>query len=160
MKIKTAELQGAALDWAVAKAQGLEEILVFGRTRPTDRGWIEVRFNPEPKARTARFDPSVNWSLGGPLLDVANITLIRANDEYGVDSRGFTTCERIPQWFAECDPCVGHDVCTSYEWEHMDPTFMIDEEDGFYGPTPLVAICRCFVASKLGEEVDVPEELL
>ena len=28
------------------------------------------------------------------------------------------------------------------------------------GPTPLVAAMRCFVASKLGDEVDVPEELV
>lgn len=29
-----------------------------------------------------------------------------------------------------------------------------------YGPTPLIAAMRCFVASRLGEEVDIPEELL
>jgi hypothetical protein len=29
-----------------------------------------------------------------------------------------------------------------------------------YGPTPLIAAMRCFVASRLGDEVDVPEELL
>mgnify|MGYP002683391514 CR=1 FL=1 len=29
----------------------------------------------------------------------------------------------------------------------------------FCGPTPLIAAMRCFVASKLGDEVDVPEEL-
>lgn len=28
-----------------------------------------------------------------------------------------------------------------------------------FGPTPLIAAMRCFVASKLGEEVDVPDEL-
>ena len=29
-----------------------------------------------------------------------------------------------------------------------------------YGPTPLIAAMRCFVANKLGDKVDVPEELL
>ena len=29
-----------------------------------------------------------------------------------------------------------------------------------YGDTPLVAAMRCYVASKLGEEIDVPEALL
>ena len=29
-----------------------------------------------------------------------------------------------------------------------------------YGPTMLIAAMRCYVASKLGEEIDVPEELL
>ncbi len=28
-----------------------------------------------------------------------------------------------------------------------------------YGPTPLIAACRCYVASKLGDEVEVPGEL-
>lgn len=28
-----------------------------------------------------------------------------------------------------------------------------------FGPTPLIAAMRCYVASKLGEEVEVPEEL-
>ena len=29
-----------------------------------------------------------------------------------------------------------------------------------YGPTPLIAAMRCYVASKLGDEVDVPDELV
>jgi hypothetical protein len=28
------------------------------------------------------------------------------------------------------------------------------------GPTPLIAVMRCYVASKLGDTVDIPEELL
>ena len=28
-----------------------------------------------------------------------------------------------------------------------------------YGPTPLIAAMRCFVASKLGESINLPEEL-
>lgn len=30
----------------------------------------------------------------------------------------------------------------------------------FYGPTPLIAAMRCYVASKLGDEVKVPDELV
>jgi hypothetical protein len=41
--------------------------------------------------------------------------------------------------------CAAHDSC---EWAYYD------------GPTPLIAAMRCYVASKLGEEVDVPDELL
>lgn len=29
-----------------------------------------------------------------------------------------------------------------------------------YGPTPLVAAMRCFLSSKLGNEVEVPDELM
>ncbi len=42
------------------------------------------------------------------------------------------------------------------EWEAMI-------KGGFftsYGSTPLIAAMRCYVASKLGEEVEVPDELI
>ena len=29
-----------------------------------------------------------------------------------------------------------------------------------YGPTPLIAAMRCYVASKLGDEVEIPKELI
>ena len=29
----------------------------------------------------------------------------------------------------------------------------------FIGPTPLIAAMRCYVASKLGDDVEIPEEL-
>lgn len=29
-----------------------------------------------------------------------------------------------------------------------------------FGPTPLIAAMRCYIASKLGDEVEIPEELL
>jgi hypothetical protein len=34
-----------------------------------------------------------------------------------------------------------------------------DKTEFSYGPTALVAAMRCYVASKLGDDVDVPEEL-
>ena len=43
------------------------------------------------------------------------------------------------------------------EWEAIHPTQMHNES---YGTTPLIAAMRCFVASKLGDEVDVPDEIL
>ena len=35
----------------------------------------------------------------------------------------------------------------------------MENTKGYRGPTPLVAAMRCFVASKLGEEVEVPDAL-
>ena len=40
-------------------------------------------------------------------------------------------------------------------WKHG-----ADEGHFSVGPTPLVAAMRCYVASKLGDEVEIPEELL
>ena len=37
----------------------------------------------------------------------------------------------------------------------------LDSPNGFwFGPTPLIAAMRCYVASRLGKTVEVPEELL
>lgn len=37
----------------------------------------------------------------------------------------------------------------------------LDAPHGFYfGPTPLIAAMRCYVASQGGEEVEIPKELL
>ena len=39
-------------------------------------------------------------------------------------------------------------------WTAERPGFSAD------GPTPLIAAMRCYVASKLGEEIDIPTELM
>ena len=128
--MKTADLIGPALDWAVAKVQGYAEVKIFGRTQPSDRGWVEVRFNPEPKAMTARFDPSENWEQGGPIIDEM------MEGEF---------------FFMEND---GNDNC------HVAYSTTAHSNFHGYGPTPLIAAMRCVVASRLGDEVDVPEKLL
>lgn len=38
--------------------------------------------------------------------------------------------------------------------------FKADGVFGFDSPTPLIAAMRCYVASKLGAEVEIPEELI
>lgn len=51
-------------------------------------------------------------------------------------------------------------VTNSHEWSAE-----LFQDDGIrvkhlrYGPTPLIAAMRCYVASKLGNDVDVPEGL-
>lgn len=35
-----------------------------------------------------------------------------------------------------------------------------DTEEGMQGPTILIAAMRCYVASKFGEEVEIPDELM
>lgn len=110
MKINTSELQGPALDWAVAKCEGYVGVALQERTG-TD--W---------------YSPSTNWAQGGPIIEREGINL----DNY----------EKNPRWSA---------------W-----TPAPDRESGeaqAYGPTPLIAAMRCYVASKLGNEVNVPEEL-
>ena len=44
--------------------------------------------------------------------------------------------------------------CAHYQFGQTPGNFK-----GSYGETPLIAAMRCYVASKLGDEVEVPEEL-
>jgi hypothetical protein len=102
--MKTSELTGAALDWAVAKCEGAV--------------WAVWRFKERHAVGEMRY--STSWSQGGPLIEREGIDTYQS----GV-------------WVAEMD-------C-----KHTTE-----------GPTPLIAAMRCYVASKLGDEVDIPEELV
>lgn len=48
-----------------------------------------------------------------------------------------------------------YDCWTAHKYDDRieDESYTLD------GPTPLIAAMRCYVASQLGDEVDVPEEL-
>lgn len=83
------------------------------------------------------FRPSTNWSQGGPIIEREKIDV-----QYDKD-RVFDPDEKIERWFA------------SKPFEVIPDAYWVE-----YGPTPLIAAMRCYVASKLGDEVEIPEELL
>lgn len=66
-EVKTADLVGEQLAWAVGKAEGLDVLLappIYGNP------WrVFVRYTGEVTIRDVRFDPHENWAVGGPLLD-------------------------------------------------------------------------------------------
>lgn len=93
--MKTSELQGAALDWAVTQCEQFVEDV---------------------------FEPSENWADGGPIIEREKIGL---------------KCHSDGTWEASHPECL--------YWKR--------------GETPLVAAMRCYVASKLGDEIEIPEEL-
>lgn len=75
VEVKTAELAGAALDWAVAMAEGWESY------RP-EAGWIKSQFQkrvvgPIPVFGDlhTHYSPSTEWAHGGTLIDKYNIWL-------------------------------------------------------------------------------------
>ena len=113
--MKTSELTGAALDWAVAKCAGYRLDLV-----------------PEES-----YTPSTDWAQGGPIIEREKFTVMYDDD-----------------WkYDPTDP------------EDNGERWMADNGDSYYNPTqygatPLIAAMRCYVASKLGEDVSIPEELL
>ena len=108
--MKTSELTGAALDYAVAKCEG--------RRIESPSGGV---YWPE----LCHFSPSTTWLQCGVIIGR----------------------ERI-----QVSPHSHHWSATLI---HTDRGMVISQ----CGDTPLIAVCRCYVASKLGDEVEIPEEL-
>jgi hypothetical protein len=115
--MKTSELTGPALDWAVAKCEGL----TVNQLGSID--FINAFGRPQTKA-VSKY--STDWSQGGPIIELDLI-------ELSIDGKSIDGM-----------------------WVAKSP----DYYKTYSGPTPLISAMRCYVASKLGDEVDVPEELV
>src|SRR5574340_1171468 len=131
--MKTSELSGPALDWAVGQCPGEWPVLIYlGHVflREGEREVVEDHATVLLWQRSERWSPSTDWAQGGPIIERERLHLCPVID---VDDKGY-------KWGA---------------WVDVPPF-----RDKWFGPTPLVAAMRCYVASKFGDEVDVPEELL
>lgn len=114
MKVKTSELAGPALEWAVARCKGIEWEL----------GDLDAReYGPG-------FKPSTTWADGGPIIEREGIEVKKGN----------------PLYFPK-----GNEDGDFYE-----PLWLAGKQ---HGQTPLIAAMRYYVASKLGDEIEIPEEL-
>lgn len=139
MKVKTAELSGGALDWAVAIAEGWEP------NRPHDgqlkRGESYILVSDRTVDRRFRrfwYSPSTDWSQCGLLIEQYKLSLY-LHSEYEINGEGVYDI-----YEAGCSADWFVDATTP------DPV----------STDPKVAICRAVVASKLGDEVDIPDELM
>lgn len=83
IEVKTAELIGPALDWAVAKSIGAYrgEYLVCEGGEPWP-AWIFPEWFPV-KATTGAFSPSENWDQGGPLIAAHRVSVIYSDETCG-----------------------------------------------------------------------------
>lgn len=123
--MKTCELTGAALDWAVAKAEYGEEY--------EDISLLD--FVLDPQYGMDAFEPSTNWSQGGPIIEREQISVRYSGGQW------------IAEWWADNSGMT------------KNPAQRFTHNRYMSGPTPLIAAMRCFVDSKCGESVNVPEEL-
>jgi hypothetical protein len=84
-----------------------------------------------PSTGNQHLHPSTDWSQGGPIIEREKI-----------DLNHYRLADKTAMW--EASGSIGAKGA-GYRYA--------------VGPTPLIAAMRCYVASKLGEEVEVPEEL-
>lgn len=129
--MKVSELSYPALDWAVCKASG------FGEDQ------FSVTYNPSTSA---------DYSL--PIIFREGISTIFCGYDTKKDPDSWATAWAAVAGRQEMEECYD-------EWgEHWGKVYQIPVDVCYYGPNPLVAGMRCYVASELGDEVEVPEELL
>lgn len=136
--MRTADLIGPALDWAVAKCEGVENPVYDFAPAPGDKDFDPDKdysdfFYISGPTKQGPFNPSENWSQGGPIIERERIVI---DTEHGDPWRARFGRARIT-----FDGRAHH-------YHHQD------------GPTPLIAAMRCFAVSRLGEDVEIPEELL
>lgn len=66
IEVKTADLAGEALGWAVGIAEGLDLILVPPEYSNPWR--VFARYQGQATESTKRYNPWEDWALGGPLI--------------------------------------------------------------------------------------------
>jgi hypothetical protein len=113
--MKTSDLIGPTLAWAVAECEGFKYVHVF-------HGDIVQIMVSNKKNESHYFNPTENWAQGGPIIE---------------------------REFIRLDSAVKGNWRASIWSPYTDA----------YSQTPLIAAMRCYVASKLGDEVEVPKEL-
>ena len=126
MKVKTEDLIGPALDWAVAVEEGLTE----------ENAWTTLEIFKAVRAGGG-YRYSTDWSQGGPIIEREHIGIER----HRLDG---------PRQWAACD---WHSVV-------VQGYTCLERSKYIHGPTPLIAAMHCFVASRLGDEVEIPDELM
>lgn len=149
MKVKTAELIGPALDWAVWNCAG--GVDAYPKTA-SGAAFLKLW-----KGNSAKYiHPSTDWAQGGPIIEREKITVVCAEGDYNHSKAGTSECYDT-YWVATKGMLSASDVYGPQgdDWGYC---FQIDADD-IQGPTPLIAAMRCYVASKLGDEVEVPNEL-
>jgi hypothetical protein len=86
---------------------------------------------PTKPSGSLRFCPSTDWALAGPIIEREGVCMMFSPK----DARG--------AWYS----VMGKNRFLSPDFEGS-------------GPTPLIAAMRCYVASKLGDEIELPEGLI
>lgn len=120
--MKTSELTGAALDWAVAKCLGYFDDTPHFKGSSICAAHFLSMWKAEGHG-VHWTHSSTDWAEGGPIIERERMHI------------------------------------SPVSWNEWAAATIAPREARGDGPTPLIAAMRCYVASKLGDEVDVPEEL-
>lgn len=130
MKVKTSELTNHALAYAVSTVEN--------KDWDTEGHIANISYPDDGTGWVYR--PDIDWSQGGPIIRQNFINLLHCQN-------GSAKYEVLAQ-MRECADITSRVIAQA--WGRADD-----------GPErDLVAAMRCYVASRLGDEVEIPEELM
>ena len=118
-----------------------------------------------------------SYDLNGGALDYAFVQVYLKDHPWLNDPNfvsKFADCTKDKYWAYSEDSKISMEILKEYKISLMhvedDDPYPIDDgpwsanipgqEYGYTGPTPEIAICRCVVAYKLGEDIEIPDVLL
>lgn len=158
MKVKTNELIGVALDLAVAECEGYTGFHSIPNRMEHEPQWAMI----PPRSAYGAVEMcelcfSTDWAQGGAIIEREKITLVCAEGDYNPAKAGTPDCYDT-YWLADIGRLRAETVYGS-QGDDFGRQFQI-EEHSIAGPTPLIAAMRCYVASKLGDIVEIPDEVL
>lgn len=132
IEVRTSDLVGKALDWAVAQVESRTWHNTDGEFGQATGWLVDVAIGAGDGVwiRLRDWSPSTDWNKGGPLIEKHGVAL---SAPYTLD----------PTWDAYL---YSDDGAGDFEAESCS--------------TPLIAVCRVIVAAKLGDVVRVPAELV
>ncbi len=141
--MKTSELTGAALDYAAGLCEGYgpDKYMSNIDIRLDVKGKVSCLLVPINRAYV-RWTPSTNWAQGGPIIEREGIAL-----RYSPKHK---------KWYAKRETGSGETVF--WPAQEYSVTAKKKVTARWEGPTPLVAAMRCYIASKLGNDIEIPKE--
>lgn len=154
IEVKTADLIGPALDWAVARSEGFEWTdnpcvvmdAVDGKHAPVVAASC---LEPGVVVSTSKgiYSPSTDWSLGGPLIKKYNVLL---SPPTSLVHRNFGNFDKRNGWSE-----AGHWSTTIFgtERKHRRTSFWHPDD-------PLIPAMRAIIQFELGDTVQVPADLV
>lgn len=148
MKIKTSELTPVQINWVVATIEDHDPYLrQFQRQQAATLVWLDD-FN------TARY--ATDWGQSGPIIEREGIATFLDWERFIIP--GERSRFGGVAWGQKPGTVWG---AVRGEYYMAEPSGNSPTGDNYMeGSTPLIAAMRCYVASKLGDEVEIPEALI
>lgn len=145
IEVKTADLAGEALGWAVGTAEGLN--LFLAPPQYSNPWRVFARYKATANEYDKRYNPWEDWALGGALIEKYQVSL---SPPTSAVHRNFGYMDKRNGYY---EAGVWGSTIFGKERRHRRTAFHHPDK-------PLIAAMRAVVQFELGDTAQVPKELM